>query len=56
MGLFKKKKDKNQTKCKECSLELSSPERLERHLKRAHGNVPEKKLDEKGSGSDGGMW
>ena len=56
LGLFKKKKEKNQTKCKECGLELPSPERLERHLKKAHGNVPEKKLDDKGGVSEGGMW
>lgn len=54
MGLFKK--DENQTKCKECGLELPTHERLERHLKKAHGNVPEKKLDPKGGTSDGGMW
>ena len=46
MGLFgKKKKDdkKTNTKCKVCDLELHQPERLERHMKKAHGNVPEKK-------------
>lgn len=53
MGLFRKK-DKNQTKCKECGMELHQPERLERHMKKAHGNVPEKKVDEKDS--DGGLW
>ena len=56
MGLFKKDKDQNQTKCKECGLELHAPERLKRHLKKAHGNVPEKKLDPKGGLSEGGMW
>lgn len=55
MGLFKKNNDKNTTKCKECGLELHDSERLKRHLKKAHGNVPEKKLDPS-SGSDGGMW
>ena len=56
MGLFKKGKDgKKQTKCKECGLELPTPERLERHLKKAHGNVPEKKPDAQGF-SEGGMW
>ena len=55
MGLFRKKGDKNTTKCKECGLELHDPERLKRHLKKAHGNVPEKKIDGSGS-SDGGMW
>jgi len=56
MGLFKKKEEKNTTKCKECGLELHDPERLKRHLKKAHGNVPEKKMDEKGGFSEGGMW
>jgi hypothetical protein len=56
LGLFKKKEDKNTTKCKECGLELHDPERLKRHLKKAHGNVPEKKLDTRGGTSEGGMW
>ena len=56
MGLFKKKEDKITTKCKECGLELHDPERLKRHLKKAHGNVPEKKPDASGGSSDGGMW
>ena len=55
MGLFRKKDQNNKTKCKECGLELHEPERLKRHLKKAHGNVPEKKMDGAGS-SDGGMW
>jgi len=55
LGLFKKKEKVNETKCKECGLELHDPERLKRHLKKAHGNVPEKKMDPNG-GSDGGMW
>jgi len=42
MGLFSKK-SKSETKCDVCDLELPSPERLERHKKKAHGNVPEKK-------------
>ncbi|WP_182132329.1 hypothetical protein [Nitrosopumilus sp. b1] len=54
MGLLRKKEDPNQTKCKECGMELHDPERLKRHLKKAHGNVPAKKLDPKGS--DGGLW
>ncbi len=53
MGLFKKEKTTG-TKCKECGLELHEPQRLERHMKKAHGNVPEKKLDE--GATDGGMW
>jgi len=54
LGLFKKA-NKNETKCKECGLELHQPERLQRHLKKAHGNVPEKKkMDEKDA--EGGMW
>jgi hypothetical protein len=56
MGLFRKKGDKNTTKCKECGLELHDPDRLKRHLKKAHGNVPEKKMDGKGGFSEGGMW
>ena len=55
LGLFKKKEKANETKCKECGLELHDPERLRRHSKKAHGNVPEKKMDPKG-GSDSGMW
>ena len=53
MGLFRKE-SKNETKCKECGLELNEPERLKRHMKKAHGNVPEKKMDPNDSG--GGMW
>jgi len=34
MGLFGKKN--NETKCKKCDLEFSSPERLERHVEKAH--------------------
>ena len=36
MGLFGKKNN-DETKCKKCSLEFSSPERLERHTEKAHG-------------------
>lgn len=53
MGLFKKEKQ-NGTKCKECGLELHNPERLERHMKKAHGNVPAKKLDP--NNAEGGLW
>lgn len=56
LGLFKKKGKETETKCKECGLELHEPERLKRHMKKAHGNVPEKKLDPKSGGADGGMW
>ena len=35
MGLFGKKDD--ETKCKKCDLEFSSPERLERHTEKANG-------------------
>ncbi len=56
MGLFGKKQEKNTTKCKECGLELHDPDRLKRHLKKAHGNVPEKKMDGKSGFSEGGMW
>ena len=34
MGLFGKKDD--ETKCSKCDLEFSSPERLERHVEKAH--------------------
>jgi uncharacterized C2H2 Zn-finger protein len=54
MGLFKKKTDENETKCKTCGLELHDPERLKRHIKKAHGHLPAKKM-EPGSG-EGGMW
>lgn len=54
MGLFGRKKDKTRTKCDVCGTELHDPQRLERHMKKAHGNIPEKKMDPKGS--DGGMW
>ena len=57
MGLFKRNKDKekdNQTKCEQCGTELHDPERLKRHMKKAHGNVPAKKLDP--NSGDGGMW
>ena len=36
MGLFGKKNN-DDTKCKKCNLEFSSPERLERHTEKAHG-------------------
>ena len=56
MGLFGKKA-KNETKCDVCDLVLPTPERLERHKKKAHGNVPEKKLDDSGgSPGEGGLW
>ena len=56
MGLFKRSKDTppNETKCKECGTELHDPERLQRHMKKAHGNVPAKKLDP--SSGAGGTW
>lgn len=54
MGLFSRNKDSKDTKCKTCGTELHDPERLKRHMKKAHGNVPEKKLDPKGG--DGGTW
>jgi len=57
MGLFGKKA-KNETKCDVCDLELPTIERLERHKKKAHGNVPEKKMDDSGGsvGEAGSMW
>jgi len=54
MGLFGRRKDPARTECPECGMELHTPERLERHAKKAHGNVPEKKPDARGG--DGGMW
>jgi len=35
MGLFGKKNN-DETKCKKCNLEFSSPERLKRHIEKAH--------------------
>ena len=35
MGLFGKK-DNDETKCNKCDLEFSSPERLKRHIEKAH--------------------
>jgi len=55
MGLFKREKKQDKTKCSNCGLELPTPERLERHMKKAHGNVPAKKPEE-GGVSEGGMW
>tara|TARA_B100001971_G_C17698509_1_gene290532 strand:+ start:28 stop:213 length:186 start_codon:yes stop_codon:yes gene_type:complete len=56
MGLFSKK-GKSQTKCDVCDLELPSPVRLERHKKKAHGNVPEKKMDDSGGNvGESSMW
>ena len=55
MGLFSKKKvSDGETRCSKCDTELHTPDRLERHMKKAHGNVPEKKIDPRGG--DGGMW
>jgi hypothetical protein len=53
MGLFKKK-EVVETKCKECGLELNDPQRLDRHMKKAHRHPSQKNFDEPGSG--GGMW
>ena len=44
LRLFCKEK-KNEIKCKEWGVELQNLERLKRHMKKAHGNVPEKKID-----------
>jgi len=55
MGLFKRgKKDETLTKCEKCGSELHDPEHLKRHMKKAHGNVPEKKTDP--NSDSGGMW
>ena len=56
MGLFGKKNN-SQTKCDVCNLELPTPERWERHKKKAHGRIPEKKMDDaSGSPGEGGLW
>ena len=56
MGLFGKK-PKNETKCDVCDLELPTPERLERHKKKAHGNLTEKKIEDTGGNiGEGGLW
>jgi len=54
MRLFGKKNDDSGTKCKVCGLVLPTPERLKRHVKKAHGNVPEKKFDPNHAGD--GTW
>lgn len=53
MGLFGRRRDRDGTKCETCGTELHDPERLRRHMKKAHGNIPEKKLDADGGG---GTW
>jgi len=52
MGLFKKN-DTNQTKCPKCGLELHDPERLKRHISKAHAHVNTSKKSEEGGG---GLW
>ncbi len=52
MGLFKKK-ETNETKCKTCGMELHDPEKLKRHINKAHGPLPQKKMTEDGGG---GLW
>jgi uncharacterized C2H2 Zn-finger protein len=55
MGLFKRKKDDEiKTKCDVCGTELHDSERLKKHMKKAHGNIPAKKFDP--NGGDGGTW
>lgn len=56
MKLFRKKgkDDEPKTKCDTCGTELHSSDRLKRHMKKAHGNIPEKKLDS--NSADGGIW
>jgi uncharacterized C2H2 Zn-finger protein len=54
MGLFGKKSDANETKCKTCGLELHDPERLKRHTKKAHGHLPAKKMDQ--ADGQGSLW
>lgn len=40
MGLFSS--SSNKTKCKDCGLELSDPERLKKHHEKAHKKAKEK--------------
>ena len=42
MGLFGKQSNLSETKCKKCGTELSDPDRLKRHLEKAHGKIKEK--------------
>jgi len=35
---------KDMTKCKKCDLEFSSPERLERHIAKAHGKLSKSQI------------
>lgn len=57
MRLFNRGKKEEDTKCNVCGTELYNPERLRRHMKKAHGNVPEKKMDSKSGSVDGsGIW
>ena len=56
MGLFGKKGKSTETKCKDCGLELHQPERLERHMTKAHGHVPEQNPATSGGVQVGGMW
>lgn len=53
MGLFGRKREAG-TRCEKCGTELHDPERLRRHMKKAHGNVPAKKPEQ--GGGDGGLW
>lgn len=54
MGLFRKKKvEEPDTVCKTCGLKLPTAERLDKHMKKAHGNIPEKKFD---PGGGDGTW
>ena len=50
MGLFGKKNN-DETKCKKCNLEFSSPERLERHTEKAHGNSSKTQIKKETWGS-----
>ena len=43
--------DGNQTKCKKCDLEFSSPERLERHTEKAHGKSSKTQIKKETWGS-----
>ena len=50
MGLFGKKNN-DETKCKKCNLEFSSPERLERHTEKAHGKSSKTQIKKETWGS-----
>ena len=50
MGLFGKRNN-DETKCKKCDLEFSSPERLGRHTEKAHGKSSKTQIKKETWGS-----